>query len=83
MMTGNMLRALSAANKAEPQGGLCYTVGGFVDPKNSFEYHGFLSCNALERRGYLWRYGKGKHRRLAITPEGEEALREALAERAA
>ncbi len=76
-MTPKMEAALQAALKADAQGGLCWTVAGWIDPSDCWKYHGPVVVSRLTHdRGFLAETGRGrgKHSRRAITAAGRAYL---------
>jgi|GEM_PF-3469079 len=73
-LTQLQLRALCAANMADPRGGLHYTVGGWIDPDRPHDYHPGQTTTQLVAKGLLAETGKGKNRRRMITAEGRARM---------
>ncbi|RWE95748.1 hypothetical protein [Mesorhizobium sp.] len=81
-MTPKMVAALQAASDADAAGGLCWTVAGWIDPGNCWEYHGPVVVSRLVwTHGYLAETGKcrGKNARRVITDAGRAKLQELAA----
>lgn len=76
-MTAKMMAALLAAERCDIKGGLCYTVAGWIDPDDCWNYHGPVVVSRLVwNHGYLAEKGKGRGAtaRRVITGKGREWL---------
>lgn len=78
-MTPKMVAALKAAEAADDNGGLCWTVAGWINPNNCWDHHGGVIVSRLVwNHGFLAEVGKGrgKNARRVITAAGRAKLLE-------
>lgn len=78
-MSPKMVAALEAAERADAQGGLCYTTAGWIDPGHCWTHHRPVVVSRLVfDRGFLALVGpkSGPRQRRVITPAGRAWLAE-------